>query len=218
MEGIFGGFLKQSTQVKQLIGPFVDAADGFTPETGITLGAADQAEAWKHDASATTDISANTWTHIADGMYNLTLTTSDTNTVGTLSVIVLDTSVCRPVRMSFTILSANIYDSLIGGGAVDYLDVNIKQISEDTTAADTLEAMAEGGVTLIVASGSSTSVITTDLTEATNDHYNGRTLVFRSGALAGQASQITDYNGTTKELTVSTLTEAPSNGDTAAIV
>lgn len=218
MEGIFGGFLKQSTQVKQLIGPFVDATDGFTPETGITLGAADQAEAWKHDASSTTDISLNTWSHIADGMYNLTLTTSDTNTVGTLGIIILDTSVCRPVRVNYIVLTANVYDSLIGGGAVDYLDVNIKQISEDTTAADTLERMAEGGVPLIVGTGSTTSVIETDLTEATNDHYNGRTLVFTSGALSGQASQITDYNGSTKQLTVSTLTEAPANGDTAVIV
>lgn len=217
MEGIFGGFLKQSTSVKQLIGPFVDATDGFTPETGITLGAADQAEAWKHDASSTTDISGNTWSHIADGMYNLTLTTSDTNTVGTLGVIVVDTSVCRPVRVNFMVLTANIYDSLVGGGAVDYLDVNVKQVSEDTTAADLLEAGADCIVTLTVGSGSSTSVIATDLTETTNDHYNGRTITFRSGALAGQSSQITDYSGTTKEITCSTLTEAPSNGDTAII-
>lgn len=216
MEGIFGGFLKQSTQVKQLIGPFVDATDGFTPETGITLGAADQAEAWKHDGSATTDISLNTWTHIADGMYNLTLTTSDTNTVGTLGIIVLDTSICRPVRVNFMVLPANVYDSLIGN--TDKLDVNVAQISEDSTAADTLERMAEGGVPLIIGTGSTTSVIETDLTEATNDHYNGRTLTFTSGALAGQAAEITDYNGSTKQLTVSTLTEAPANGDTAVIV
>lgn len=218
MEGIFGGFLKQSTQVKQLIGPFVDAADGFTPETGITLGAADQAEAWKHDASATTDISGNTWSHIADGMYNLTLTTANTNTVGTLGIIILDTSVCRPVRVNFMVLSDNIYDSLIGGNAVDYMNVNIQQISEDSTAADNFERMAETGIPLTIGTGSSTSVIVTDLTEATNDHYNGRTLVFASGALAGQAAQITDYNGSTKELTTSVLTEAPANGDTAVIV
>jgi len=218
MEGIFGGFLKQSTQVKQLIGPFVDATDGFTPETGITLGAADQAEAWKHDASATTDISANTWTHIADGMYNLTLTTSDTNTVGTLGVIVLDTSVCRPVRFNYMILTANIYDSLIGGSAVDLLDVNIAQISEDSTAADNLERMTEGAVPFIVGAGASTTVITTDLTEATNDHYNGRTVVFTSGAVAQQATEITDYNGSTKEITCAALTEAPANGVTAVIV
>lgn len=218
MYDAFGGFLKQSTQVKQLIGPFVDATDGFTPETGLTLGAADQAEAWKHDASATVDISANTFTHIADGMYNLTLTTSDTNTVGTLRIIVVDTSVCRPQTVNYMILPANIYDSLVGGSAVDLLDVNIASISEDTTAADTLERMCEGGVPFIVGAGASTTVITTDLTEATNDHYNGRTVVFTSGAMAGQATSVTDYNGSTKEITCATLTEAPANGVTAVIV
>ena len=218
MQGIFGGFLKQSTQVKQLIGPFIDATDGFTPETGITLGAADEAEAWKHDASAVTDISGNTWAHIADGMYNLTLTTSDTNTVGTLSVIVLDTSVCRPIRVTFMVLTANVYDSLVGGSGVDLLDVNIAQISEDATAADTLERMLEGGVPMTIGTGSSTSVLVTNLTEATNDHYNGRTITFTSGILVGQASEITDYNGATKEITCSVLTDAPVNGDTAVIV
>lgn len=211
----FGGFLKQSTQVKVLVGPFVDATDGFTPETGLTLGAADQAEAWKHDASATTDISGNTFSHIADGMYNLTLTTSDTNTLGMLSIIVLDTNVCRPIRLFFMVLPANVYDSLIGN--TDYLDINVKQISEDATAADSLEAGCEALVTGTCGSGSSTSVITTDLTEATNDHYNGRVLTFRSGALAGQSTSISDYNGTTKELTTAVLTEAPSNGDTFVI-
>lgn len=212
----FGGFLKQSTQVKVTVGTVVDAADGFTPETAITLGAADQAKLAKHDGSALTDISANTWSHLGDGIYNLTLTTSDTNTLGRLTFHLVDTSICRPLRMTFMVVPANVYDSLIGN--TDLLDINVRQISEDTTAADNLEAGMEGLVTGTVQSGSSTSVVTTDLTETTNDHYNGRTIVFRSGALAGQASQITDYNGTTKELTVNTLTKAPTNGDTFAIV
>ena len=53
--------LKQSTGVDVRLGPFVDATDGVTPETGITLGAADQAEALKHNGAATVDISSDTW-------------------------------------------------------------------------------------------------------------------------------------------------------------
>jgi hypothetical protein len=64
----------------------------------------------------------------------------------------------------------------------------------------------------------STTQMTTDLTEATDDHYNGRSIVWTSGALAGQASDITDYDGTTKMLTYSVVTDSPSNGDTFIIV
>lgn len=208
--------LKQSTQVKVTIGPLVDAADGFTPETGITLGAADVASVMKHDGGGLTSISANTFSHLSNGVYNLTLTTSDTNTLGMLTFHLIDFSIMRPFRLDFMVVPANIYDSMIAD--TDKLDVNVAQISEDSTAADSLEAAVEGVVSGTVGSGSSTSVIATNLTEATNDHYNGRTIVFRAGALAGQASQITDYNGTTKEITCNTLTEAPSNGDTFVIV
>ena len=54
---------------------------------------------------------------------------------------------------------------------------------------------------------------TTTLTEATNDHYNGRTLTFTSGPLAGQMTTILDYNGATKVVTVAAMTEAPANGN-----
>ena len=67
------------------------------------------------------------------------------------------------------------------------------------------------------ASATTTSFVT-DLTEATDDHYIGRTVIFTSGALEGQATDITDYNGTTKALTVTALTEAPADNDTFEIV
>lgn len=59
----------------------------------------------------------------------------------------------------------------------------------------------------------------TDLTEASNDHYNGAFVVFYSGALAGQSRKISDYDGTTKVLTVAAaFTEAPAAGDDFLII
>jgi hypothetical protein len=58
-----------------------------------------------------------------------------------------------------------------------------------------------------------TTAFTTDLSETTNDHYNGRILTFTSGPLAGQQTTILDYNGTTKVLTVQAMTEAPANNN-----
>lgn len=59
-----------------------------------------------------------------------------------------------------------------------------------------------------------------DITEATDDHYNGRIIIFTSGALAGQAATVEDYtlNGANGSFSVSTLTEAPSDNDTFVIV
>lgn len=209
--------LKQSTSVKVIIGPFVDVTDGYTPETGITLGAADAAELLKHDSATVVDISSNTWAAVtsAGGLYSLTLSTTDTNTVGMLTVYIYDTSETRPVRADFMVVEANAYDSLIAG--TDSLEVDAVAISGDTTSADNLEEATNGVVPGTVSTGSSTTSVVTTLTETTNDHYNGRTITFLTGNLSGQAASITDYNGTTKTLTVSTLTEAPSNGDTFII-
>jgi hypothetical protein len=60
--------------------------------------------------------------------------------------------------------------------------------------------------------------MTTTLTEATDDHYIGRVIVWTTGALANQATDITDYDGATKKLTFTATTEAPSDGDTFVIV
>lgn len=59
-----------------------------------------------------------------------------------------------------------------------------------------------------------------DITEATADHYNGRIVIFTSGALLGQATDITDYALDTGEgkFTVTALTEAPADNVTFVIV
>lgn len=119
--------VRQSTQVVVRIGPFVDATDGVTPETGVTLGAADQAEALKAAGAATTDISAATWAAItgADGWYNLTLTTAHTDTIGTLDIVVQDASVCLPVHARFQVIEEAAYDTIYAASALPASTTNI---------------------------------------------------------------------------------------------
>lgn len=59
-----------------------------------------------------------------------------------------------------------------------------------------------------------------DITEATADHYNGRLVIFTSGALLGQAARINDYAIASGRghFTVSTMTDAPANNDTFCVV
>ena len=103
--------------------------------------------------------------------------------------------------------------ALVGGR----IDANMGAISTSDTAADNLERGALALVLSTCAVGSTTTSIVTNLTEATDDHYNGRVITFTSGALAGQTTSISDYNGTTKTLTVVALTEAPASTDAFVI-
>lgn len=97
--------------------------------------------------------------------------------------------------------------------------VDVASISGSTEAADNLQISAEVIVPGTAQTGTlSTTQMSTNLTEATDDHYNGRTIIWTSGVLQDQATDITDYNGTSKVLTFTAVTEAPSNGDTFAIV
>lgn len=85
-------------------------------------------------------------------------------------------------------------------------------ISGSTDAADKLEESAETMILAQATGGTTTTITTTDITEATADHLNGRIVIFRDGTLSKQATDITDYSfsGGTATLTVTALTEAPT--------
>ena len=79
--------------------------------------------------------------------------------------------------------------------------------------------LAEGAKGVIYGTVVSTGTVTsvpTNLTEFTNDHFNGRIITFNSssGPLYGQGSPILDWTASTSTFTVSTLTEAPTTSDT----
>jgi len=211
-------FIKQSTAVKLRCGPFVDSVDGVTPETGITLGAADQAEILKHDGAATTDISSNTWAAItgADGWYDLSLSTSDTGTLGMATVVVQDSSICLPVFKDIMIVPANIYDSWF---STDYQQVDVIQINSLTQAATSLSRGANCLIIGTCGASSTTTNIVSGLTTST-DKFNGRIITFAANttttALQGQSTDITATDGS-GNLTVTALTTAPVSGDTYAI-
>jgi len=96
---------------------------------------------------------------------------------------------------------------------------DVLAISTSTEAADNLEASAETIVIGAAAAGTlSTTQMTSDLSEATDDHYIGRIIIWTSGVLQDQATDITDYAGANGLLTYTAVTEAPGDGDTFIIV
>ncbi len=87
-------------------------------------------------------------------------------------------------------------------------------------------AMQEAGDVIVRGTVDGTVAPTTtefeadDITEATADHFNDRIIIFVTGVLRYQATDITDYAlaGGKGHFTVTALTEAPSNNDTFVIV
>lgn len=138
--------LKQSTAIVVHIGPFVDVGDGFTPEVAVTLSGADEAEALKHAATITTSISGLTFTAITgcDGWYRLSLGTGETDTLGQLEVIVQDDSVCLPVHVRFSVVTANYWDSKY---STDVRQVDVTQWLGATAVTPTVAGVPEVDIT-----------------------------------------------------------------------
>ena len=99
------------------------------------------------------------------------------------------------------------------------VEADMTKISGDATAADRLEESANGAIPFTVQTGTlSTTQCSTNLAEGTDEHYTNSSVIFLTGALAGQRRKITAYTGTGGILTYAAMTEAPSNGDTGVIV
>lgn len=115
--------LKQSTSVDVPIGPFLDATDGITAETGLTITQPDvrlkkNGGAWAQKAAA------QTLSHEENGFYEVTLDATDTDTLGLLRLAVFESGAC-PVWEDFIVLSANNYDSAVA--ASDFIQVDVAQ-------------------------------------------------------------------------------------------
>jgi hypothetical protein len=204
--------LRQSTSTIITVGPIL-GTDFLTVQTGVSLSTG-HAEMYPAGSAIATDISGRTWAHISGGIYQLTLTSGDLGTLGPL-LIHIHAASTQPLAVHCNVLAQAAYDTLCGGGA---LPANMQQVNGSASSAANLGAAAQGITSLTVGAGSSTNLISTNLASAVSGFYTGRTLVFTSGLLAGQAAQITAYNGATKQLSVSQLTGAPSVNDTAVIV
>jgi len=116
-----------------------------------------------------------------------------------------------------TKLASIVADLATTDGKVDL----IKAVTDALTTAAAAKLASSAGtiVTGAAQAGTlSTTQMTTNLTEVTDDHYNGRIIIWTSGVLANQATDITDYDGASKMFTYTAVTEAPSAGNTFVIL
>lgn len=124
-------FLRKSTVSNILMGPFLDATDGVTPETGLTP----TVRVSINGGGPTARNSAASITHSENGYYIVQLDDTDTNTAGRLRVMVTNAATHLPVWENFLVLPANIYDSWIP--ATDFQQVDATQAGGTTLATPT---------------------------------------------------------------------------------
>jgi hypothetical protein len=105
------------------------------------------------------------------------------------------------------------------------VDARVNSIRGSAGAAEKLERAVRSEVLVTVAgSSTATAVIASSLAPASAvaDQFKGRHLIFAEDttttALRGQATDITAFNHATQTFTVTALTTAPVNGDTAIVV
>lgn len=123
-------YLKQSSAVTVMVGPFVDDTDMHTPETGLSIAQAD-VRLSKNGGGFAQKNSGNSVVHDENGYYSTVLNATDTNTSGTL-LLAISVAGALPVQKEFTVLPANVYDSLVGG--TDTLQADVTQIDGQATS------------------------------------------------------------------------------------
>jgi hypothetical protein len=132
-------FLRQSTAVDIPIGPFLDATDGVTAETALTISQADVRLKKNNGAWAQVN-DATAATHEENGWYEKELDATDTNTVGNL-IIAVQESGALPVWHEYTVLEEAIYDALFATSANAF---------SGAAGSTTLTALATGSITAAV--------------------------------------------------------------------
>jgi hypothetical protein len=130
-------FLKQSTAVDVVLGPFVDDTDGKTTEEALTLAQADL-QLTKNGGSAAQKNDATSATHLYGGNYKVPLNTTDTNTLGCLTLMCKEAG-ALPVVAHFQVVTANWYDTMC---STDALDVNVSTITPNAITAAAINADA----------------------------------------------------------------------------
>ena len=218
-------WLKQSTATTIVVGPIVDSVDA-TAETGLTISQGDVL-LWKEGGTTLGAKNESTSaTHRSNGLYTVPLDATDTGTLGQLIVNVAEAGT-MVFRDDYLVLPAQVYNSLVLG--TDKLQTDVVELNSSIVAAATQALVATACITGKVFNDGGTYAPTNsgalvfysdDVVEATADHYNGRVVIFTSGAMLGQALAITDYAKVASygKFTCSVATELPADDVTFVVV
>jgi len=203
--------------------PLIPALDSTSPasfKTGLAI--VDEAY-FKDGAGAWTALPiADTFTEIGTtGLYALSLTAAEMNhdqimIKMTSAGMADDAIIIKTTAKSIDTLN-DVSTGQVNAEVDNALNTALPATPTADSANDVLRNMKDAAKGIIVGTAMagtlSTTMMTTDLTESTNDHFNGRVITWITGALKGQSTDITAYDGGAKKPTYSAVTEAPAAGD-----
>lgn len=150
-------WLKQSTATSFLVGPVLDAS-------GLPVTTAGTSDFRISKAGTTAIFSGGTATHDTNGNYLVTLTTGNTDTIGSLEIGMHNTSMAMSIHR-FMVLEPTIFDDLVStatnasGGLRDVARINGQTVSAAAsvtfpdTLASTTNITQATGVTLTAGTG-----------------------------------------------------------------
>lgn len=218
--------------------PLLDDTDFVSIETAVAYNHAGMNLTWNFSTTAgvftsiavtPTTAGVYDWAeHTADdGMYTIEIpatggasANNDTEGFGWFTGVATGVLPWRGPVIGFRAAALN--DALIDGG--DLLDVSLTEINGNANAASRLAlaaaGMVPGTVDDVGFTSTTTEFETDDITESTGAHFSGRNVLWTSGALLDQMTDIIAYGltGGRGHFTVTTMTEAPANNDTFIIV
>jgi len=139
------GELRQSTAVTIPLGKFVDATDGVTAETALTISQADVLLS-KNGATFAQKSESSASSHMQRGYYACALNSTDTNTLGILSIDV-EESGALPVRQDYAVLTADEWDRKYANtGAVAAQGIVARGVPVSATSTTAVLAAGESGL------------------------------------------------------------------------
>ena len=216
--------------------PLLDDTDYKSRETGVAYNAAGMDLVWNFITTAgvmtQTAVTPTTsgdydWTHVGDGMYKIEIPASggasinnDTEGFGWFTGVATGVLPWRGPVIGFR--AAGLNNLLIDSAFSTTRGLAGTALPDAAAgAADGVPTLSSVGIykgTITGASPTTTTLVDSGLTQSDDDHWNGRTLIFTSGSLRYQATDITDFDAATDTLTFTGLTNAPAQGDTYIIV
>jgi hypothetical protein len=125
-----GYVIRQSTAITVALGPFLDEDDGNTVEDGLTLTQPD-IRLSKNGGAFAQKSAAQTLSHMENGYYSLSLSTTDTNTVGQLTVHVHEAG-ALPVWIYFQVVEEAAYDAIFAASAAPATAAGVSAVETDT--------------------------------------------------------------------------------------
>lgn len=218
----------------------IDSADG-TPETGVVFNTSGIDLWYRREGGAVVSITEadlatpaltdahadGGFLHLSHGYYRLDLpdaafatganyvdvggTVTDMVVIGG-RVRLIDADLEDSVRAGLTALPNAAADAAGGLPISDAGGFDVDSLAN-------LGALAQTMVICEIAASSTATEFETELTEATDDHYRGKMLCMRTGALAGQNIPVVGYTGSSGQLrVVNNTTDVPADGDFGILI